>query len=663
MIIRKKYIRYTFMTIFLLTLIVSANITYRRIVSEQKSNKIELALSLKEIKNLAFLGSITPKKLLKKIKSENNITSIAVEEDTLEDYINEGRATLLKGSEVMNLYRVGHVNRYILTHLYKKVKVKPDCFYLFVDEKDDYERIKNFLTLEFGSKKVKQIGRWNILEVLDEKNDLLSIGLGISKSKVQILQKADFSVIVRLKNSSRLSDRLIRQKFRDISRLENINTIIFEGSDILGNPNKLAIVQEKIEEGNYQLGIIEFTKQKGINLLAKKLPTSVIRVHSIPEDRMETIAQGTAVKRYIRAAKERGVKILFLHPFYKNFGGENIVAFNTQYFNKINSGLNNFGFEIEAIESVAIKNFQPAQSWELFILSIGVFSMLLFLLNQFFSISTNKMIIFISIFAFTFYIFHLFDAISIWNRMLALITAIVFPTGAIISQFPKRKTTADFKKHLANSLLYMLKVSAITIVGALVIVSFLSNIEYLLSINLYFGVKISFITPLILIGLYFYLRPHRISSMYYVFKRLFYAPIRTASLLAVIFCSIFVTIYILRSGNYVSFKIPFLENYLREALESILFVRPRTKEFLIGYPLLLFAFVYTDRKIPRSWLWFFNTLGSVALISIINSFCHFHTPILISAIRTALGLSIGILVGIAYIFIYKLCLIIIKRLT
>ena len=74
---------------------------------------------------------------------------------------------------------------------------------------------------------------------------------------------------------------------------------------------------------------------------------------------------------------------------------------------------------------------------------------------------------------------------------------------------------------------------------------------------------------------------------------------------------------------------------------------------MIGYPLLFLTFLYVDRGLSRNWVWFFNGLGSVALISMINSFCHLHTPLLVSTYRSVLGLILGVVVCVVYCLIIE----------
>jgi len=370
---------------------------------------------------------------------------------------------------------------------------------------------------------------------------------------------------------------------------------------------------------------------------------------------MIAISKDKAVSRYLRAAKERGVKILFLHPFFDKFHSADIVAYNMAYFSEISSGLKKMGVVQEHIVTLPVELFQPAVFWEKISLSIGVFIAFIWLLNCFFLLRPRHLVALVVFAVVFFYICLGLGMETVWYGCIALLAATTFPSLAVISQFPDEMQIAKAGSYRwVWAGVYMFKIIGLSLLGAVFVVGLLSDVTYLFNITYFFGVKTAFLLPVLLVGLYFFLRPHRVSSMFYVFKRLFLAPIRTSSLLALVFCLAIVVIYILRSGNYFSFQVPFVEAGMREILEKVLFIRPRTKEFLIGYPFLLLAFLYADKGISRKWLWFFNSIGVVALISVVNSFCHFHTPVMISVYRSVLGLLLGVAVGVAYVLFIKL---------
>ena len=666
MVVESKFGRWLVAFFIFVALVTSINVVGRRVAFEHENRKVDVQVSYREMQELAILAGTTVQDLFKRVRKDTGVVSVSVEEDTLQDLIDEGRVTLLKGSEITNLHRIGHVNRFILKEIYQRVrKIDPHKIYLIVDQRADFERIRDFLRAEFGRDFVKKIGRRDILEVLDVREDLLSVGLGISVERVKWLESQGFHVTVRLKNSVRLSPNVVRTKFRALEELKNVKTIIFDGDSVLGYPRELTYTEKKIVSGGYNIGFIEFLGQKGFSTLADVMPERVLRVHSIPLDQMASISEDTAYRRYIRAAKDRGIRILFVRPFLKGFWGtsEDLIQYNLDYFGRIVSGVSSFGYSVGSVEKLMLQDFSGLLTLETFLLSLGVLSFLLFVVHHFLVLTFLRAGFVFGLFSLGFYLFHLFYLIPLWNQIMATITAVLVPTYAIISQFPRQHEMGNHSQTLLSSIMYLFRLVVITAVGSLLIVAFLSDLPYLLGVSRFAGVKISFLLPLILIGLFFFLRPHRISSFFFVFKRLFFAPIRSVSLIATLISLTFVFVYVLRSGNYLTFNIPFIEDQMRLLLEDVFTIRPRTKEFLIGYPFLIIAYYYVDRSFSRSWLWFFNMLGCVALISMINSFCHLHTPVWVSLYRSVVGLCLGVGIGILYIGFFKFVRLVLKRMV
>ena len=106
--------------------------------------------------------------------------------------------------------------------------------------------------------------------------------------------------------------------------------------------------------------------------------------------------------------------------------------------------------------------------------------------------------------------------------------------------------------------------------------------------------------------------------------------------------------YLFRSGNYLALSN--IEQLVRSFLQDTFVVRPRFKEFLIGYPALIFSCWLALNFKKKDFLWLFNGLGVIGLSSFINSFCHFHTPVMMSIYRSIIGFVLGILVAF-FIFV------------
>jgi hypothetical protein len=81
-------------------------------------------------------------------------------------------------------------------------------------------------------------------------------------------------------------------------------------------------------------------------------------------------------------------------------------------------------------------------------------------------------------------------------------------------------------------------------------------------------------------------------------------------------------------------------------------VRPRFKEFLIGFPALM---LLPALRIPhRRWLGVLLALAiGIGLGDIIDTFSHLHTELLVSVLRIFSGFVIGAVIGIAAILIYR----------
>ncbi len=108
-----------------------------------------------------------------------------------------------------------------------------------------------------------------------------------------------------------------------------------------------------------------------------------------------------------------------------------------------------------------------------------------------------------------------------------------------------------------------------------------------------------------------------------------------------------------RTGNQPVVAPSAAEIQARGLLESLLVVRPRTKELMLGHPALMLAVALALRD-RRTWLPLAAILAGVGQVSLLNTFCHLHTPLAISFLRTGHGLWTGALVGLIAILVWRL---------
>jgi uncharacterized membrane protein len=108
--------------------------------------------------------------------------------------------------------------------------------------------------------------------------------------------------------------------------------------------------------------------------------------------------------------------------------------------------------------------------------------------------------------------------------------------------------------------------------------------------------------------------------------------------------------YMSRTGN--AGTVSGIELAFRSMLENTFGVRPRTKEFLIGHPMML-AGIFLALKYRQAG--FLLVLATIGQLSMVDTFAHIHTPLVLSIARVLLGLGLGLVIGLIAIGIWQAC--------
>jgi hypothetical protein len=178
---------------------------------------------------------------------------------------------------------------------------------------------------------------------------------------------------------------------------------------------------------------------------------------------------------------------------------------------------------------------------------------------------------------------------------------------------------------------------------ALVTAALLSSREFLLGLATFRGVKLALAVPFFLAAGELY-RPEEL-------KQFLRRPLTVGSAAFFAFAAAAAAIYLLRSGNESAVGASALEMRVRESLESFFVVRPRFKEFAVGWPLLWLGahLIRREFNIGRACL----LAGFVAPLSVVNTFCHAHIPLSISLLRVFHGFWLGGVIGGILVFAHR----------
>jgi len=480
----------------------------------------------------------------------------------------------------------------------------------------------------------------NLLSGIDPKKTNLYIpGKGLSSKKIGLIRSAGLRVIPRIRNSFDLSGAIISRKIKEIS---SYDTVIFSEEEVLGYPNYLRETAQALRSNNMKYGFVEFGKQTGDAELAAYMGGNLVKVHGIPPDELENMSGEDATNRFVRAARERGVRIIYVHLIQYSERGKDLLSTNVFFIEGIKKGLLGSGFAIGEASmpaKIIISRTEKA------VIGLGIAAGAVLLIHYFMPVNLYVSLGLMVLFA-------LFS-----SKLLALLSAVIFPAYAVISMFPAKRDRL-IGGLISRTVLTVICVAAVTAVGAVFIAALLAEKVHMIGIDAFSGIKLALILPLLIVAAYFFLRKEdeeRLDIGTSVSKAIKLLDLNVKVYHAVIFlvvagCGV---LFILRSGN---FGLPVLgpEKYLRGLLENLLVIRPRTKEFLIGYPALMLGSIYYFKS-GNKWLWFWLSIGVLAPISMINSFCHIHTPLMITLVRSCVGMILGITLGLLLYLFYVLC--------
>jgi len=192
----------------------------------------------------------------------------------------------------------------------------------------------------------------------------------------------------------------------------------------------------------------------------------------------------------------------------------------------------------------------------------------------------------------------------------------------------------------------------------------LSGLDYYLNSIIFRGIKISLILPImysvIAYGLIFIEEKGSCLRKTIEFLN---KEIKVYWVIIGVGIMVVALIYLIRSGNVTS--ISPIEAFMRNSIADVMAARPRTKEFLIGWPALVLFVYYAKNSNIQLLKWGFAVGSSILFASVINSFCHVFTSAEIIYSRLFNGLLIGAIVSLVAImanaFIVKFIKWIIKK--
>ena len=598
----------------------------KRYSIEQRNRAVEIAVDFGEMQQLSASTRKPPVDVIREFQKAG-VTSLAMDADTIGSLLDSGRMSVMAG--------------------------------ILVAPNDPPTRKQVIQALEPftgpGEAPIQLLLNGRSLPIHADLDFLRNLPVGLPIEGIRAAESLNMRVVPRFMNYPGIDATTIERVISQ-SAGTGAHTVIFGGDQVIGFRGLISTTVDALRQHNLNFGSIEFGKQKGDAKLSLLMKDRLIRVHSIPQAEMATLDEPSAIERFTRAARERNISLAYVRLFDVAAGDP--VAENADYVRRIAASLQRYGFGMKTARLLE----DPAPAiWLLGLMAVGVAAGIGLLVTSIITIPAWKKA---AIFVIGAVLLAVLAAapMDIGRKIVALLSALTFPTLAVVGAGFGTPETPTKGSGTWAVIARFLSAVVVTGFGGLLIAGLLSSRSFMLKIDQFAGIKLAHLLPILLVlGLYasgvawqsgtFEDQKKRASEG---LRKLFGQPLIVWQAIGLLIALVLVALVLARSGNEPGVGVSVMELKVRAILDKMFYVRPRTKEFLFGHPLLFLgiAFAVTGR---RRWAVPLIVLGTIGQVSLLNTFCHIHTPIVLSVIRAAIGTILGLIIGmVLYWIVHRL---------
>ena len=644
--------------------IASLLIGMERHAVEEDSRTVELAIDYEGLLELAAREGLPAEEVLAEAKAAG-ITSLAVYETTFKKFNENGKANAVKGADILAAYHTGTLTDPRWRTLVEDGKIVGTEIYVVSHDPVTYAELKEDLLRRFGAARITvlTVGTDEVIAVKDLYEVFLKRNIGLPSDEMRAVNAAGFDVIARPSNYYDCTPDDVHAVFARMDGIA-VSAIVFSGPVTLGVPRALQTTIDEMRARRLSLGLIEgvtqlqFYKQQGMDEIAEGVGYDhVARLYSIPLDELKKLKIDAAVERWETTDEERNIRINLLRIYEEPAPSMTLLETNMKYFADTRAALEAKGFKIGRAGMFA--SYEPSRVLRALVImgvaAAGVLylSLVIPALNR----RRKTVLLCFAVAALISMMPILIGAGSKVRLVAALASANLFPALAIVAlldllrtrRFPK---DTPLWRILVAGLVLLGITSALSMIGASYLSGALADTRYLLEFDIFRGIKLTFVLPMILVAAAFLQRFDIFDGQFDAsagvlgqLREIMGTPVRVGSLLGGLVLLGALVVLVLRSGHTSGMPVPGIELKMRAALEQLFYARPRTKEFLIGHPAFLLA-LYGAARQWKTWIIFGLVLAAtIGQGSMVETFAHMRTPVEMSLVRGMGGVFLGGAIG------------------
>jgi hypothetical protein len=586
----------------------AVSVSYRYKV-ERRNRSVAIAAEYDIVESLAASQGISIDRALGSLRNDG-LRSVVLTEETAGDLISEGRLAV----------------RYDATEGVRAISP------VVTGAPDDMARLVRGNRIRYGAFSAPVAAGANGERFPNLTPGMLrALPLGLDPDAAKHVTTAHLSIIARMGNPIGIS----RQGVQDtIAWAAELGAKIFlpVGDQVLGRRDAKGDLVQALTDHKMLYASPEFAKIGGDEQMLEAAPDLVVRLHSAQAAELDKLPPDECIDRYARAARERNMRILLLRPI--DYAAAQPLYKFSEFTKDVAQKVEKQGGIIGDAHAFDEPNVPKPL---FFLIGLSLIPLAWFAGGVLDELFKTKWLARAGVAV------GLLVALAAYSQhqrqWAALFGAILLPTVAIF--------VLDAKAQKSAFLAYTIT-SLVSLTGGLVVAGLLNSVAYYVVAKEFPGVKLAVFLPIVIAAVYFFKRltaPGVMNS----------PMVWRAAMLTLVIVGAAGFMW-LRTGNDNPAAVSTWELKVRDILDVLLFVRPRTKAFLVGLPLLYLGVSmlvrYRSLEMPSAarerfagWTALVVTAGMISQTDIVNTLCHMHTPVALSLTRIGVEFVVGTLIG------------------
>ncbi len=645
-----------------------------RVKNEEANKNVSISLLYNDIRN-----KVSAKKLEKALEEYKKIgvNKVTIMEDDVNALVSRGEVTCIKYNVLCHKYDDESME---IANIIKEnhPEVAYDSYLVMVKKPEAREKVGNMIPQKFSKEdyvKIRGIDEMDIYAFLDGREDLWNIALGFDETVIKELHEKGFEIVLSFK----------MKNYENLSYLEDIKRIAKEYDVKYFNLKEAAKrdkKDEKIKEENYKEianlikeldmtlvlteNVTQLSNHKGFgydyvyNNVIKDGNGKVMRSYETYDDsQADDTYYLYRANQFFNSTVDRNIRFITITQIAPlGITYDDGVDYTLKAAKKYIDDIKSLGFKVNGEDSVfdykVNSKFNGGISAAIIII---LMYLALSLIRKKTSFGLFIAALVLSVLAF-FGTYIIPDALRSLYPTVFCVAVSCF-TMTLVMRFVK--DCASRINTILGTIVTLLLMVAVLSIGVLGMCSLLSGLDYYVNNLIFRGIKLTLMLPLLYTAIvyYFIFIKEDKKSIFTDFGKMLNANIKVYWVILGGIIGAVGLYYIIRSGNVNS--ISSLELAMRNAITEAFPARPRTKEFLIGYPCLALFCYYTKNTKIDLFRWIFAIGASILAASVTNTFCHVFTDVSVMYMRVVNGLLIGFIVSV-FVFVANLALVRIYRL-